>query len=191
MSSSRFTPRGFPSVPLQNGIGRYVCQLKRITLRFCKSSGSSRGMRDFIETDLISFAQDHPGTAVYLKPRRHKSPTFVAEYLNGEREVISCHNFTAQHMTKWLNLYSTRSGIPLMRYMKMWHTECPSIQGVWSPFTNADPALNVTQFPSEELSKPEREPRSATEELLELIKNQNISDENDDNDSQKIRAAQT
>nr|BAH72256.1 ACYPI004785 [Acyrthosiphon pisum] len=95
MSSSRFTPRGFPRVPLQNGIGRYICQLKRVTLRFCKSSGSSRGIRDFIETDLVSFAQDHPGTALYLKPRRHKSPSFVAEYLNGEREVISCHNFTA------------------------------------------------------------------------------------------------
>lgn len=189
MASSRFTPKGYPSVPLQNGIGRYICQLKRVTLRFCKSSGSSRGIRDFIETDLISFAQEHPGTAVYLKPRRHKSPSFVAEYLNGEREVISCHNFSSQQMVKWLNLYTTRSGIPLMRYIKMFHTECPSIQGVWSPFTNMNPALNVTQFPSEELSKPLKEEKSATEELLELIKNQSISDEND-NDSQKIRVAQ-
>uniref|UniRef100_A0A2S2NAQ4 Large ribosomal subunit protein mL43 n=1 Tax=Schizaphis graminum TaxID=13262 RepID=A0A2S2NAQ4_SCHGA len=188
MSSSRFTPRGFPRVPLQNGIGRYICQLKRVTLRFCKSSGSSRGIRDFIETDLISFAQDHPGTAVYLKPRRHKSPSFVAEYLNGEREVISCHNFTAQEMIKWLNLYSTRSGIPLMRYVKMWHTECPSIQGVWSPFTNKDPALNITQFPSEMLSKPVWEEKSATEELLEMINKQKISDENNDN-TQKVQAA--
>lgn len=189
MSSSRFTPKGFPSVPLQNGIGRYICQLKRITLRFCKSSGSSRGMRDFIETDLVSFANDHPGTAVYLKPRRHKSPSFVAEYLNGQREVISCHNFTAQQMVKWLNLHTTRSGIPLMRYVKMWHTECPSIQGVWSPFTNKDPALNTTQFPAEELSKPIWEGKTATEELLEMIKNQNISEENDDN-IQKIQTAQ-
>jgi len=190
MSSSRFTPKGYPSVPLQNGIGRYMCQLKRITLRFCKSSGSSRGMRDFIETDLITFAQDHPGTAVYLKPRRHKSPSFVAEYLNGERSVISCHNFTSQQMVKWLNLYTTRSGIPLMKYLKMWHTECPSVQGVWSPFTNMDPALNVTRFPSEEFSKPAWEEKSATEELLEMVKNQKISVGSDDDSAQDIRAAQ-
>lgn len=187
MSSSRFTPKGFPSVPLQNGIGRYICQLKRITLRFCKSSGSSRGIRDFIETDLISFAQDHPGTAVYLKPRRHKSPSFVAEYLNGEREVISCHNFTAQQMVKWLNLYTTRSGVPLMRYIQMWRTECPSIQGVWSPFTNKDPILNVVQYPNEDLSRPAFEEKSATKELLEMVKNQSI-DDNNDNDSPKIQA---
>lgn len=179
MSSSRFTPRGFPSVPLQNGVGRYVCQLKRVTLRFCKSSGSSRGVRDFIETDLVGFAEDHPGTAVYLKPRRHKSPSFVAEYLNGGREVISCHNFTAPQMVKWLNLYTTRSGVPLTRYVKMWHTECPSVQGVWSPFTNTDPALNVTRFPSGQLSRPAWEEKSATEGLLEMIKKQKIRDESD------------
>lgn len=189
MASNRFTPRGFPSVPLQNGIGRYICQLKRITLRFCKSNGSSRGMRDFIETDLIHFAQDHPGTAVYLKPRRHKSPSIVAEYLNGEREVVSCHNFTSQQMIKWLNLYSTRSGIPLMRYVKMWHTDCPSIQGVWSPFTNKNPVLNVSQFPNEELSRPVWEEKSATEELLEMIKKQKINDENE-NETQNIQAVQ-
>lgn len=190
MSSNRFTPKGFPSAPLQNGIGRYICQLKRVTLRFCKSSGSSRGIRDFIETELVSFAHDNPGTAVYLKPRRHKSPSFVAEYLNGQREVISCHNFTSQEMIKWLNLYTTRSGIPLKRYLKMWHTECPSIQGVWSPFTNMDPTLNITQFPSKKLSSPVWEEKSATEELLEKIKQQKISDDNNDDDTPTNQAAQ-
>lgn len=195
MSSSRFTPRGYPSVPLQNGIGRYICQLKRVTLRFCKSSGSSRGVRDFIETELLNFAEGHPSTAVYLKPRRHKSPSFVAEYLNGEREVISCHNFTSQEMVKWLSLYSTRSGIPLMRYIKMWHTDCPSIQGVWSPFTNMDPALNTVQFPSEELSRPVHVEKSATEELLEMIKDKkftikNHDDNNGQDSEQNVQAAQ-
>lgn len=192
MSSSRFTPRGFPSVPLQNGIGRYICQLKRVTLRFCKSSGSSRGVRDFIETELLNFAEVHPSTAVYLKPRRHKSPSFVAEYLNGEREVISCHNFTSQEMVKWLTLYTTRSGTPLMKYIKMWHTDCPSIQGVWSPFTNMDPELNTLQFPCEERSRPVYVEKSATESLLEIVKSKKIGSNNhNDNDGlQNVQAAQ-
>lgn len=46
MSNSHlFLKSGFPRAPLQNGVGRYVCQLQRITLKFCKNNGSSRGMR--------------------------------------------------------------------------------------------------------------------------------------------------
>jgi len=46
MSNSHlFLKSGFPRAPLQNGLGRYVCQLQRITLKFCKNNGSSRGMR--------------------------------------------------------------------------------------------------------------------------------------------------
>lgn len=33
------------SAPLNNGIGRYLCQLKRLTLQYCKNGGSSNGMR--------------------------------------------------------------------------------------------------------------------------------------------------
>ena len=43
--SHRTLPSGFVKSVLNNGIGRYVCQLQRITLTFCKSSGSSRGLR--------------------------------------------------------------------------------------------------------------------------------------------------
>lgn len=30
---------------LQNGVGRYVCQMARVTFRFCKEQPSSIGMR--------------------------------------------------------------------------------------------------------------------------------------------------
>lgn len=81
MSNSHlFLKSGFPRAPLANGIGRYVCQLQRITLKFCKSHGSSRGVREFIENDLVTFATAHPGIVVYVKPRRHRSPILKAEY---------------------------------------------------------------------------------------------------------------
>lgn len=34
-----------------------------------------------------------------------------------------------------------------MRLRKMWHTEFPSIQGPWSPFTFMNPINNITKFP--------------------------------------------
>lgn len=103
MSNSHlFLKSGFIRTPLQNGIGRYIPQLQRITLKFCKNHGGSRGVRlvrnnitllyyrfslnflfidrDFIENGLIDYAKKNPGTVVYLKPRRHRSPVMVAEY---------------------------------------------------------------------------------------------------------------
>lgn len=45
----KMSSRSLPATRLinvgQNGVGRYVCQLARITLRFCKHQASSRGMR--------------------------------------------------------------------------------------------------------------------------------------------------
>lgn len=43
--SNLFMKSGFPRAALNNGIGRYVCQLQRVTIKFCKSDGSSRGVR--------------------------------------------------------------------------------------------------------------------------------------------------
>lgn len=31
--------------PMNNGVGRFVCQLKRLTLQYCYLGGSSSGMR--------------------------------------------------------------------------------------------------------------------------------------------------
>nr|CAG4645188.1 EOG090X0FS9 [Leptodora kindtii] len=174
MSNSHlFLPSGFIGAPLQNGLGRFIPQLQRITLKFCKSNGSSRGVRDFIENDLLDFAKSNSGTAIYLKPRRHRSAVMVAEYLNGEREHMSCHNFSREEVMKWLGYLRTRSGIPVMRYRKYQHTDYPTIQGVWNPFVHMPTEMNVALFPNEELSKPANQPITATEKLLEIFQQSN------------------
>lgn len=54
MSNSHlFLKSGFPRAPLNNGLGRYVCQLKRVTLKYCKNNGSSNGMRQEIHNFFI------------------------------------------------------------------------------------------------------------------------------------------
>jgi large subunit ribosomal protein L43 len=117
----------------------------------------------------MEFAKTNPGTVVYLKPRRHRYPCMVAEYckyiysitfclikkfilhywfsVNGEREYLSCHEFSRAEIQKWLSYMCTRSGIPVMRFRKYQHTDYPSIQGVWNPFTHQAPEINVAQFP--------------------------------------------
>jgi hypothetical protein len=45
----RFTsssqPAEFINSNLENGLGRYVCQLQRVTFKFCKENPGSRGLR--------------------------------------------------------------------------------------------------------------------------------------------------
>uniref|UniRef100_A0A8D9BW21 Large ribosomal subunit protein mL43 n=1 Tax=Cacopsylla melanoneura TaxID=428564 RepID=A0A8D9BW21_9HEMI len=177
MSKSHLYLRtGFPRAPLANGLGRYMCQVKRMTVKFCKSHGSSRGVRDFIETDMIDFVKQSPEFVLYLKPRRHHSPHLIAEYLNGERFHMSFHNFNREEITKWLNLMKTRAGAPIMAYRKLWHTNNPSIQGVWSPFVNQDTSLNITSFPNDKLSRMIQTEPTATELLLEMFKKQQLED---------------
>jgi hypothetical protein len=43
--TSSSQPAEFISTNLENGLGRYVCQLQRITFKFCKESPASRGIR--------------------------------------------------------------------------------------------------------------------------------------------------
>lgn len=40
-----FQKCGFLRAPFAIGVGRYVCQLQRVTIKFCKSHGASLGVR--------------------------------------------------------------------------------------------------------------------------------------------------
>ncbi len=46
--SSSSMPSEYISTNLANGVGRYVCQLQRITFKFCKEHTGSRGIRYFL-----------------------------------------------------------------------------------------------------------------------------------------------
>nr|CAH7735726.1 unnamed protein product [Callosobruchus chinensis] len=178
MSNSHlFLKSGFINVPLQNGVGRYVCQLQRVVLKFCKNNGSSRGMRDFIESDLVNFAKDNPEVVLYLKPRRHRTAVIKAEYLNGDEQWLNCRNSTNEEILKWLNMLVTQSqNHTSTRIRKLWHTDNPSIQGPWTPFTFRDPKLNLASFPNEELAKPQDSNETNHETLIELFKKQKLGD---------------
>lgn len=160
---------------LHNGIGRYVCQLQRLTIRFSKAHGGAKGMREYIEKDLTDFAQRNPGVVIYLKPRRVGPTSVTAEYLNGHTQYKSFPKMSRDIIFKWIEFARTQSGYPISRFIKNIHTETPSIQGVWNPFTHKPSWLNITEFPNEELSKAKTFFPSATEQLLEIAEN-SVSD---------------
>lgn len=168
MATNLTIPSGFIRSVLQNGVGRYINQLQRLTFKFCKHSGGSKAVREFIEEDLVDFAKVNNSIAVYLLPRRNRNATIVAEYLNGHRESLVVNNFAKEEIQKWVELMRCQSGIPTIRYRKYWHTDNPSIQGVWTPFTHKPSELNVASFPHEGRSNFVSLQPSATEIVKEL-----------------------
>ena len=88
---------------------RYVCQLQRITFKFCKNSVNSRGVRQFIETEMVDWSRKNPGVVVYLKPRRHRTGVIVTEYLNGMSHWMSIRNFDVVEINWWLDFLKNRS----------------------------------------------------------------------------------
>ncbi|XP_052100603.1 39S ribosomal protein L43, mitochondrial-like [Mytilus californianus] len=170
--SKKSMPSTFVKNILQNGIGRYVCQLQRVKLTFCKTAGTSRGVRDFVENHLLDFTNNNPGVVVYLQPKRRQPAYMYAEYLNGYKEKFCIDNMNKDQICKWIETYRSRSGVPIMRMRKQWHTDVPSVQGVWHPFMFKDPQINRKTFPNEELSRFLPSEPSATEQVLKMFEEQ-------------------
>lgn len=56
--------------------------------------------------------------------------------MNGDTQWVNARNFTEEEVLKWLKLLKSqstdRTGI---RLRKLIHTDNPSIQGPWTPYT--------------------------------------------------------
>lgn len=94
--------------------------------------------------------------------------------MNGDTQWINCRNNTLVEINKWIQLLQSQNGDNSIRMRKSWHTEIPSIQGPWTPFTHKDPSLNLESFPNQLQSQPIDVDKSATEKLLELFEQQKI-----------------
>ncbi|XP_060698252.1 39S ribosomal protein L43, mitochondrial [Hemiscyllium ocellatum] len=131
---------------LQNGVGRYICQLKRITLVFSKDAPSSKGVREFIEEGVVDFAKQNPGVVVYVTAKRCNVPKLVGEYLNGSVREEPLNRKTAEEVGQLIQKLASQSGLDIIRIRKPYHTDNPSIQSQWTPFTNKPSVLNVHDF---------------------------------------------
>ncbi|XP_074855373.1 large ribosomal subunit protein mL43 [Carettochelys insculpta] len=151
--TARGTASRFLSSVLRNGLGRYVCQLQRLSLAFSADGLSSRGAREYIEEKVVDFAKQNPGVVVYVTPQKCRSPTLVAEYLNGAVREEFIADKTMDEITQLIQKMVNQSGLEIIRIRKPFHTDYPSIQGQWHPFTNKPSVLNV-----QSLRRPAQQP---------------------------------
>ncbi|XP_073397541.1 large ribosomal subunit protein mL43 isoform X1 [Dendrobates tinctorius] len=144
--TARGSPSRFLQSVLQNGVGRYVCQLKRLTLVFSKDAQPSRGAREYIEEKVVDFANQNPGIVVYISPKPCRVPKLVAEYLNGSIREEPINRKTAEEIAQLIQKMANQSGLDIIRIRKPYHTDSPSIQGQWHPFTNKPTSMNLRSF---------------------------------------------
>ena len=69
---------------------------------------------------------------------------------------------------QWIEYFASRSGERVQRIRKPLHTDCPSVQGHWTPFLNLPGHLNVTGFPNEGRAAFAPSVPSATQQMLRL-----------------------
>ncbi|XP_040281098.1 39S ribosomal protein L43, mitochondrial [Bufo bufo] len=144
--TARGSPSRFLQSVLQNGVGRYVCQLKRLTLIFSKDAQPSRGAREYIEEKAVDFAKQNPGIVVYISPKPCRVPKLVAEYLNGSIREEAINSKTAEEIAQLIQKMASQSGLDIIRIRKPCHTDNPSIQGQWHPFTNMPTSISLQSF---------------------------------------------
>ena len=90
--------------------------------------------------------------------------------MNGATQSLDVHQFNKEKIQRWIEFMRTRKGDNLVRLLKKQKTENPSIQGVWNPFTNKNPKLSIEQFPSKKFEEPMVQQKSATDKIIELMK---------------------
>ncbi|XP_069851152.1 large ribosomal subunit protein mL43 [Dipodomys merriami] len=134
--TARGTPSRFLASVLHNGLGRYVQQLQRLSFSLSRDAPSSRGAREFVEQEVADFARRNPGIVIYVNPRPCQVPRVVAEYLNGSVREESLNCKSVEEITALVQKLANQSGLDIIRIRKPFHTDNPSIQGQWHPFTN-------------------------------------------------------
>lgn len=138
----RGTSSRFLTSVLHNGLGRYVQQLQRLSLSLSRDAPSSRGAREFVEREVTDFARRNPGVVVYVNPRPCAMPRIVAEYLNGAVREENVNSKSVEEIKSLVQKLADQSGLDVIRIRKPFHTDNPSIQGQWHPFTNKRTALH-------------------------------------------------
>merc|ERR1712029_73103 len=187
---SLFLRRGWvrENAPLNNGLGRFIPQLMRLTIKFCKEHPQSSGVRKYIEQDVVEFAKQNPSCALYLKPRRMRVPVIVAEYLNGEKHRMVIDKYTREQVKEWMDVFRNSSGKEYQVQLKYEYSDHPSIQGPWNPFTNMDPATNLADLPDPEaLTTREALIETSATEKVRLLFAQQRAKSQDEQDSAKIK----
>lgn len=88
---------------------------------------------------------------------------------------MNIRNFSATELDLWLDFFRSRSGFELSQLILKSTVLNPSTQGIWNPMLNRPSELNVATFPNAERGEFIPEVPSATQQLLDIVKEHKFS----------------
>uniref|UniRef100_A0A0D6RAN4 Large ribosomal subunit protein mL43 n=2 Tax=Araucariaceae TaxID=25664 RepID=A0A0D6RAN4_ARACU len=109
-----------------------VWQLKKLVVRWCDWGGSSRGIRDFIQSQLPTFKQQNPQLEVFTVMKRGKHPHLRGYYRNKEVRFADCRNLDSEDILLQAIRLRNSLGTEVRKLKNRHETKNRSVQGTWN-----------------------------------------------------------
>eukprot|EP01041_Mallomonas_annulata_P000390 gene390-706_t len=112
---------------------RGVRQLKELVIRYSDYDGSSRGIRDWIRTNLLKLAETNPELTIRTEKKRAVHPFLRGHYVNKNEKTICVKNLGVDEIHDYVLDLRNQAGHKVLRerYRKPIKSNNPSIQGEW------------------------------------------------------------
>lgn len=89
---------------------RGVFQLRKLTVKYCDHSGSSKGAREFIRHRIVEFANNTPAAEVATELRPGQHPYIMGDYVTGEVKTIGIKNIAPGEIMDYALMLRNSSG---------------------------------------------------------------------------------
>jgi len=112
---------------------RGVRQLRELLVRFSDIDGSSKGIREWMQKNLLDLANKNPHISFQVETIRNRHPILRANYLNGNSKTIGVKNLTPKEINEYAEFLNNQIGRKMSStgYAKPVVSRNPSIQGEW------------------------------------------------------------
>ncbi|XP_057832627.1 large ribosomal subunit protein mL43 [Cryptomeria japonica] len=110
-------------------------QLKKLVVRYCDWGGSSRGMREFIESQLPTFKQQNPQLEVVPLLKRGKHPHLRGYYRDKTVRIDCVKNMDPEDILLRAMRFRNALGAEVRKLKNRHMTKNRSVQGTWTTAT--------------------------------------------------------
>lgn len=96
-----------------------VRQMKEIVIRYSDYDGSSKGVREWMRTNLVSFAQNNPDLAIKTELKRCVHPFVRGNYANGNSKTICIKNMEPETITGFVDDLRNQIGRKVLFHLSL------------------------------------------------------------------------
>jgi len=108
-----------------------VWQLQKLVVRYCDWGGSSRGIREFIQSHLPTFSHNNPQVEVVTEMMRGKHPHLRGYYRCKTVRMVDSRNLDPKDILLQAIRLRNALGLKVTKLKTRHMIQRPSVQGTW------------------------------------------------------------